>query len=208
MSRQFRPAAEEGGRRGDGLGALAPAARPAFHLERPRPRRQPEFLEAVRRSRALHSAYVAAPATAEEYRAYLRRQRHGNQESYFVVDDASGALAGVININDIVRYSFQSASLGYYALLPFAGRGYMREALRLVVALGFREHGLHRLEANIQPDNVRSIALVSGLGFRLEGLSPRFLKLGGRWRDHLRWAMLAEDWRAPERSRRRGCESV
>ncbi len=195
-----RPAAEEGAPTAPGPAALGA---PAFHLERPRPRRQADFLAAVRRSRALHGIYVAAPATPEEFRAYLRRQRHGSQESYFVVDRATGALAGVININDIVRYSFQSGSLGYYALLPFAGRGYMREALRLVVGLGFREHGLHRLEANIQPENVRSIGLVAGLGFRLEGLSPRFLKLGGRWRDHLRWALLAEEWRPTERARRR-----
>ncbi|HEX5420020.1 MAG TPA: GNAT family N-acetyltransferase [Gammaproteobacteria bacterium] len=164
-------------------------------LERPSLKREEEFLESVRRSRPLHAAYVAAPGTAEEYRAYLRRQHKGSQESYLVVDEASGGLAGVVNINDIVRYSFQSASLGYYAFVPFAGRGLMRQALEAVVGLAFREHRLHRLEANIQPDNLRSISLVAGVGFRLEGLSPRFLKIGGRWRDHMRWAILAEEWR-------------
>jgi ribosomal-protein-alanine N-acetyltransferase len=171
-------------------------------LERPSLRRENEFLESVWRSRSLHAAYVAAPGTSDEYRAYLRRQQRGGQESYFVVDRDSGRLAGVININDIVRYSFQSASLGYYAFLPFAGRGLMRQALEGVVALAFREHRLHRLEANIQPDNLRSISLVAGLGFRLEGLSPRFLKIGGRWRDHMRWAILAEEWRVRSRERR------
>jgi ribosomal-protein-alanine N-acetyltransferase len=54
---------------------------------------------------------------------------------------------------------------------------------------------LHRLEANIQPANLASITLVKRLGFHLEGLSPRYLKIAGHWRDHERWALLADDWR-------------
>ena len=62
--------------------------------------------------------------------------------------------------------------------------------------------GLHRVEANVQPDNARSIALVEGLGFRREGYSPRYLKIGNRWRDHVRFAMLADEFApAPRRSR-------
>ncbi|HEU4618279.1 MAG TPA: GNAT family protein [Gammaproteobacteria bacterium] len=165
-------------------------------LERPTPKRQREFLGAVERSRALHATYVAPPRTPEEYRAYLLRQRGEGQESFFVLAPEDRGLAGVININEIVRHSFQSGSLGYYAFEPYAGRGLMREGLRIVVGLAFKQLGLHRLEANIQPGNERSIALVASLGFRLEGLSPRFLKIAGRWRDHLRWAILADEWRS------------
>lgn len=165
-------------------------------LERPTAAREDEFLRAVRRSRPLHGAYVEPPATRAEYREYLRRQRRSSQESFFVVDAPAGELAGVINVNDIVRDALQSASLGYYAFVPHAGSGHMREALPLIVNWCFRDLGLHRLEANIQPSNDRSISLVSGLGFRLEGVSRRYLKIRGRWRDHERWALLAEEWRA------------
>ena len=76
------------------------------------------------------------------------------------------------------------------------GRGLMSEAVSLAVSYAFRELGLHRLEANIQPGNTPSRALAGRLGFRQEGFSPRYLKIGGEWRDHERWAILSEDWSA------------
>jgi ribosomal-protein-alanine N-acetyltransferase len=72
----------------------------------------------------------------------------------------------------------------------------MREGVQLAIRRCFRELGLHRLEANIQPANRRSIELVASLGFRNEGLALRFAKVAGRWRDHERWALLADEWRA------------
>jgi ribosomal-protein-alanine N-acetyltransferase len=75
----------------------------------------------------------------------------------------------------------------------------MREGLELVLRHGFETIRLHRLEANIQPENTRSIALVRSAGFRLEGLSLRYLKIGGRWRDHERWAITTEDRRGARR---------
>jgi ribosomal-protein-alanine N-acetyltransferase len=165
-------------------------------LERPSARRERDFLDAAARSRALHRGYVVTAATPREYRRYLRHARRAKQESFFVVDAASGELAGVININDIVRHAELSGRLGYYAFTPHAGKGLMREGLTLVVAHAFRALGLHRLEANIQPSNRRSIALVETLGFRREGTARGFLKIGNRWRDHDRWALLREDWRS------------
>jgi ribosomal-protein-alanine N-acetyltransferase len=67
----------------------------------------------------------------------------------------------------------------------------MTAGLKHVIRYGFRKLGLHRLEANIQPDNVASIALVRTCGFSKEGYSPRYLKIRGRWRDHERWALLS-----------------
>jgi ribosomal-protein-alanine N-acetyltransferase len=71
----------------------------------------------------------------------------------------------------------------------------MREGIELVLRRAFTSLKLHRIEANIQPGNRASIALAQGAGFRREGFSPRYLKIGGRWRDHERWAILAEEWR-------------
>jgi ribosomal-protein-alanine N-acetyltransferase len=120
------------------------------------------------------------------------------------VDDA---IVGVVNLNEIVRGGFQSAYLGYYAFAPLAGRGLMTEGLALAVRHAFRHLGLHRVEANIQPGNRASRALVRRLGFRREGFSPRYLKIGGRWRDHERWALVRETWAEPRPVRRRGSKA-
>jgi ribosomal-protein-alanine N-acetyltransferase len=165
------------------------------YIERPTPKREADFLQAVRRSRPLHRNWVQPPDHPAAYREYLKVLRRDNQAAFFVCESESGDLAGVIDIDDIVRGALQSASLGYYALRPYAGRGLLREGLLLVINHCFRELKLHRLEANIQPQNRRSIALVGGLGFRLEGVSPRYMKIAGRWRDHQRWAILVDEWR-------------
>jgi [ribosomal protein S5]-alanine N-acetyltransferase len=167
-------------------------------LEAPALSHAAHFLDAVRRSRSLHGRWVSPPATREQYRVFVHRFCQPTHIAHLVCA-GEGALAGVINVSEIVRGGFCSAYLGYYALAPYAGRGYMREGLALVMARAFRRYGLHRLEANIQPANQRSIALVKSLGFRLEGFSPRYLKIRGRWRDHERWAITREEWR-PERA--------
>ena len=108
---------------------------------------------------------------------------------------------GAIELSQIVGGRFRSAYLGYHIGAPFARQGYMRDALAAALTLAFGRYRLHRVEANIQPRNLASIRLVRRLGFRREGYSRRYLKIGGRWRDHERWALLVEDWR--ERGRER-----
>ena len=152
------------------------------------------FLRAVRASRALHRGWVSPPSDRSKFTHYVKSLRSDNREGFFIVTD-EGEIAGLINVSEIVRGSFQSAYLGYYALEPFAGRGFLLGGLRSVIAYCFGRLRLHRLEANIQPENARSLVLVQGLGFRREGLSPRYLKVCGRWRDHERWALLSDDWR-------------
>lgn len=154
------------------------------------------FISAVKRSVALHGAWIAPKArTPKEYQKYLERFSTGSHLGFLVIDRASGGIAGVININDVIRGAFQSASLGYYAFVPYAGQGLMYEGMLLVLKHAFGRLKLHRLEANIQPENRSSIALVKKCGFVCEGLSRRMLKVQGRWRDHERWALLAEEFR-------------
>ncbi len=99
----------------------------------------------------------------------------------------------MVNLNIITYEALCSAYLSYYVVQRFAERGYMKEGLRQVIDVAFGELGLHRLEANIQPGNERSVRLVESLGFQYEGFSPRYLKINGKWCDHERWALLADD---------------
>ena len=153
-----------------------------------------EFLAAAERSRALHHPWVQAPSTPEAYRDYLSRHQDSRGAAFFVWLEAPRGLVGVVNLSEIVYGCFRSAYLGYYSFVPHAGRGLMSAGLAKVVTHAFHVMKLHRLEANIQPGNRRSKELVKRLGFRREGLSPRYLKINGRWRDHERWAVLSEDW--------------
>ena len=156
-----------------------------------------EFIQAVRRSRKLHGGWVAPKAgTGKEFAEYLKRFSSGRNFGFLVIERVSGGFVGMINVNEIIRGAFHSAALGYYAFSPYAGKGLMREGMGLVLKCAFGKLKLHRVEANIQPGNVASIALVKGCGFMREGFSKRMLKIGGRWRDHERWALLAEDFRA------------
>jgi [ribosomal protein S5]-alanine N-acetyltransferase len=169
-------------------------------LKKPSARDEPRFLEAARRSRGFLRQWAPPPCTSTAYRAYIQRLRKPTHEGRFVVLRASGELVGVINVSEIVRGAFHSAYLGYYALVPHAGHGLMTEGLALALRWVFGTLGLHRVEANIQPGNEASRDLVRRLGFRREGFSPRYLKIAGRWRDHERWALVAEDWRRHQSS--------
>jgi ribosomal-protein-alanine N-acetyltransferase len=155
----------------------------------------------MRASRWLHRPWLP-PATREAFDRLVGGVDDERSEPMLVCRVEDGAIVGFFNISQIVRGPFQSAYLGYGAVAAHAGHGYMREGLELVLARAFTEIGLHRLEANIQPGNDASIALVRGAGFVREGFSERYLKIGGRWRDHERWAIRAELWRA--RRQRRG----
>jgi len=154
-----------------------------------------EFVSLMRASRAFHRPWATAPTDDEAFDAYLVDARRADFEAMLVCRREDRAILGFFNLSHITRGSLQSAYLGYAVASKFAGQGYMREGLDLVVHEAFVTLRLHRIEANIQPGNQASIALARGAGFAREGFSPRYLKIGGRWRDHERWAILAEDWR-------------
>jgi ribosomal-protein-alanine N-acetyltransferase len=154
------------------------------------------FLEAVQASRSLHRPWLELPDTPALFAAYLERAAREDQANYLIRHRACGRLTGLVNVSNIVRGGLQSGYLGYAAFASHAGRGLMAEGLRAVLCAVFGDLGLHRVEANIQPANTRSIAMARRLGFEREGFSRRYLKVDGEWRDHERWALLAENWTA------------
>jgi len=115
-------------------------------------------------------------------------------------------IVGKVNVSDVVRGRFESAAMGYDAYDPYAGRGLFADGLRLVLGLLFTPEdagglGLHRVQASVQPGNVRSAGLLRSLGFRSEGFSPRMLWLPGAdgnnaWRDHDSYVLMRDEWPA------------
>lgn len=154
-----------------------------------------ELIAANLASVDLHEPWVSPCRDHPSFLGYLSRCDGDRSFGFVAKERASGRIVGIINLSEIVRGYFQSAYMGYYGMAGMNGRGLMSEAVSLVVSYAFGELGLHRLEANIQPGNGPSRALAKRLGFRQEGYSPRYLKINGEWRDHERWAILADEWR-------------
>ena len=170
----------------------------AIFIRPPRASDEDLYLAGVRASRELHRPWVPLIASSEAFQRRLKHARSPRGASFFVFLREPKGLVGVVDLSEIVRGGFQSAYMGYFAFSPYAGRGLMRAGLAQVIQHAFGTMGLHRLEANIQPGNDASIRLVRRLGFTKEGYSKRYLKVGGTWADHERWAILAEDWKGGE----------
>ena len=167
---------------------------PRVTIREPRPEDEPAFIAAVRASRSLHHPWTELPDTPDGFAGLVQRDASANDRVFLIVRAEDDALAGIATLSQIVHGHLGSAYLGYSAFAPLDGQGYMTEGLRQVLAEAFGPIGLHRVEANVQPDNERSLALVERLGFRREGYSPRYLKIAGEWRDHVRFALLAEEF--------------
>ena len=161
-----------------------------------------EFLALVRASRELHRPWAYPPERADQFDELVARSRRDDVVTLLACRTGGGEIVGVFTISQIVRGAFQSAYLGYYGHAAHARRGYMRAAMGLVLAHSFGPLALHRVEANIPPGNGPSVALARGAGFRLEGFSPRYLLIGGRWRDHERYAITVEERRAAQAQNR------
>jgi [ribosomal protein S5]-alanine N-acetyltransferase len=160
-----------------------------------------EFLRLARESHRLHRPWTYPPERADQFDELYGRSRREDFVCLLACRADTGEITGVFTVSQIVRGAFQSAYLGYYANARHARQGFMREALTQVVDHSFGPLALHRIEANIQPGNQPSIALARGAGFRLEGFSPRYLLIGGQWRDHERYAITADERAAVKAAR-------
>jgi [ribosomal protein S5]-alanine N-acetyltransferase len=170
-------------------------------LRHPRTADMDEFTRLVRASRRFLHPWVTPASTPEAYARYLNYCRRKSVCACLACRMEDFRIMGVCNLSQIFLGNLKSAFLGYWVGAKFAGQGYMTEALDLLLSYAFETLRLHRIEANIQPENAHSKSLVVRIGFRLEGFSPRYLKVAGRWKDHERWAIRREDWvrRVPER---------
>lgn len=133
--------------------------------------------------------------TSAAFTAMVRRHRRdakaGRSLPFAVCHE--GRLAGQLTVSGVVRGAFDGCALGYWVDGALAGRGIMPTALALVVDHCFGAAGLHRVEANIRPENAASRRAVEKLGFREEGIRERLLFIDGAWRDHVCYALTKED---------------
>jgi ribosomal-protein-alanine N-acetyltransferase len=153
---------------------------------------QEEFIALARASAELHRPWIAAPETPSAFSRYLDYYKSGEAECALICSRESGAITGFITINNIIRGPYQRATVGYGVFAPSARQGYMSEGFGLLFRFAFVDLGLHRLEADIQPGNSASISLAKHVGFRYEGLSPGFVRIGESWKDHERWAVTSD----------------
>lgn len=105
---------------------------------------------------------------------------------YLFEGDQAETIAGTVQISQIQRGSFQSGVLGYSLAQNMVGKGYMFEAIHELMNEAFSERGrLHRIQANVRPNNQRSLNLMKRLEFQVEGLAPKYLCIAGNWEDHI-----------------------
>jgi ribosomal-protein-alanine N-acetyltransferase len=131
------------------------------------------------------------PATFGQMVRGLSSEARAGRVMPFVIT-YSGRLVGQLTVGGIVWGSLRGAHIGYWIDQQMAGRGITPTAVALATDRAF-SLGLHRVEVNIRPENAASLRVVEKLGFRLEGLRPRFLHINGDWRDHLCFVMTPEE---------------
>lgn len=145
-------------------------------------------------SRRLHRGLVSPSFSRKDFDELLKRNKGDDYESLLICVRETNQIAGTITLSQIFRKAFCNAYLGYLLGADSTGKGYMTEAVALVLKHAFVNLKLHRVEANVQPHNAPSINVLKRCGFSKEGFSPKYLKISGRWRDHERWAIIKEDW--------------
>jgi [ribosomal protein S5]-alanine N-acetyltransferase len=154
-----------------------------------------EMQTLFRESRKFYKGLVDTPDNLEAFTAFVARNDSEANECFVICRREDGRIVGSINLSQIFRRAFQNAYLGYSLGVKYIGCGFMTEAVRLILRFAFTDLKLHRIEANVQPENRPSIAVLKRCGFTREGFSRKYLKIAGQWRDHERFAIIIEDWK-------------
>lgn len=133
------------------------------------------------------SDWVAVDTTLNGFKSYLKKIKNAHTAGFFVFNQATETLLGVINFNSLHMQHPPVANLGYYMHSLHVRQGYAYEALSVLIPHMFNTCGLHHMEADIQPQNTASRALAQKLGFQRTLFMPRHLYINGQWQDHDRW---------------------
>jgi ribosomal-protein-alanine N-acetyltransferase len=134
--------------------------------------------------------YYTPEGQADAIRVALDGHATGTTVAHVIVAD--GRIAGRITLNNVVRGVFQSGSLGYWVDAALHGRGIATAAVGALTRVAFAEMGLHRLEAGTLVHNIGSQRVLERNGFTRFGLAPRYLRIAGRWQDHVLYQRLNE----------------
>ncbi|MDP5275773.1 GNAT family N-acetyltransferase [Chengkuizengella axinellae] len=125
----------------------------------------------------------------------IQRMKEGLMFKVWMIkkEDEKEEIIGSISLNNIVRGVFQSCHIGYQLSHNETNQGYMTEAVQRVIDYAFYDLKLHRIEANIMPINGASLKVVEKLGFESEGLAKKYLKINGKWEDHIHMVILNKE---------------
>ena len=119
----------------------------------------------------------------------------GSGIGFLLVDHVEDQILGGITVGNIRMGVAQTCQIGYWMGQPYAGRGYMGDALKLVIPFAFGELRLHRIEAACIPSNARSVRVLEKAGFTREGLARSYLRINGAWQDHFLYGLVCDDAR-------------
>ncbi len=175
-------------------------------LRLPTTRDAVSIVEYLKRNREFHRATDPIRSEESYTPAYWKRtvrvihrefQLDASVRMVLFHNDEPSRVIGVVNFNQIVRGVFQAAYLGYAIDEGEEGKGLMTEALRLGIEYTFVERNLHRIMANYIPENAKSARVLEKLGFVIEGRAKEYLKINGRWQDHVLTSLTNPEWREP-----------
>ena len=137
------------------------------------------------------------PTYAALVRTLGRQARDGRMLPWLITYTPEGQsraeLAGQLTVSGVVAGSASWGQIGYWVDQRWAGRGIVPTAVAMACDYCFGVMRLHRIEVAIRPENVKSLRVVNKLGFRPEGMRPRYLHIDGAWRDHLVFALNVEE---------------
>ncbi len=155
-----------------------------------------EWLTVWEPRRQVHQPDPTRDKSAFTARCLQRDRDRGSGTAYQFGLFVDQAVVGEVNLNNIIRGAMQSGTIGYWIDQRHAGRGYVAEAVVLVLQFAFEQLRLHRVEICIVPRNLRSRRVVEKLGIRDEGIAARYLEINGTWEDHIRYGITVEEWEA------------